>query len=146
MPPAQVLDGLAVEGAHRRPAGAAHSIAEIVAHLAFWQSWFVSRCNGVAEPMVQTAHAGWPAAPDGTWPDIHQRFLDGLHRAATLAGSAAALARPIAPPIEFPPLTQYTISDALVHIASHNAHHLGQVILLRQLSGFWPPPAGSWTW
>ena len=33
-----------------------------------------------------------------------------------------------------------------VLVATHNAHHLGQVILLRQLLGAWPPPAGSWTW
>jgi uncharacterized damage-inducible protein DinB len=52
----------------------------------------------------------------------------------------------VTPPIEFPPLTHYTIADALTHVATHNAHHLGQVILLRQLAGTWPPPAGSWTW
>jgi len=36
--------------------------------------------------------------------------------------------------------------DWFLHVATHNAHHLGQVILLRQLTGAWPPPAGSWTW
>jgi hypothetical protein len=35
---------------------------------------------------------------------------------------------------------------ALVHVANHNAHHLGQIVLLRQLMGRWPPPSGSWTW
>ncbi len=56
------------------------------------------------------------------------------------------LAAPIAPPIEFPPLANFTIRDALVHMASHNAHHLGQVIILRQIMGLWPPPSGSYTW
>jgi hypothetical protein len=28
----------------------------------------------------------------------------------------------------------------------HNAHHLGQIILLRQLFGAWPPPSGRFTW
>jgi hypothetical protein len=31
-------------------------------------------------------------------------------------------------------------------MATHTAHHLGQIIVLRQLLGAWPPPAGSWTW
>ncbi len=52
----------------------------------------------------------------------------------------------ITPPIEFGPLASYTVRDALVHVAQHNSHHLGQVILLRQLMALWPPPSGSWTW
>jgi uncharacterized damage-inducible protein DinB len=52
----------------------------------------------------------------------------------------------VSPPIEFPPLASYSIGDVLVHVATHNSHHLGQVIVLRQLMGKWPPPAGSWTW
>ena len=47
---------------------------------------------------------------------------------------------------EFAPLSHFTIRDALTHVAEHNAHHMGQVVLLRQLIGKWPPPDGSWTW
>ena len=43
-------------------------------------------------------------------------------------------------------LARYTVGDALAHLAQHNSHHLGQVILLRQLMTPWPPPTGSWTW
>ena len=50
------------------------------------------------------------------------------------------------PPIQFPPIAHFTRRDALVHIANHNAHHLGQVIVLRQMMGQWPPPSGGWTW
>jgi len=52
----------------------------------------------------------------------------------------------LTPAIEFPSLAHYSRRDVLVHVATHNAHHLGQVILLRQLLGVWPPPSGSWTW
>jgi len=71
--PDKALDGLDLPAAEAHLPGAPHSIAEIEAHMAFWQDWFL-------------------------------------------------------------------------HVATHNAHHLGQVILLRQLTGAWPPPAGSWTW
>ena len=36
--------------------------------------------------------------------------------------------------------------DALVHIAQHNSHHLGQVVSARQFLELWPPRAGGWTW
>ena len=43
--PARALEALSTEQAERRQ-GALHTIAEIVAHLAFWQDWFRSRCQG----------------------------------------------------------------------------------------------------
>ncbi len=146
LPSAKALDGLSDADAHVRPPGANHSIAEIVAHLSFWQEWFVDRCEGLAEPMAQTAAVGWPAAPGGTWLEILKRFREGLERAALLVDPPSRLEAAIAPPIEFPPLAEYTVRDALVHVANHNAHHLGQIVLLRQVMGLWPPPAGSWTW
>lgn len=74
--------------------------------------------------------------------DVHGRFVSGLDAAALDSVGD----RVIAPAIEFPPLAGYTVRDALVHIAQHNSHHLGQVILLRQIMGRWPPPSGAWTW
>jgi uncharacterized damage-inducible protein DinB len=146
IPPASALDRLTLEEAERRVPGANHSIAEIVAHMNFWMTWFCHRCEGVDAPMVTSAANGWPAVASGSWPEIHRQFLNILERAAALGDDPARLESPIAPPIEFPPLAQYTIRDALVHVANHNAHHLGQVIVLRQVMGLWPPPAGSWTW
>jgi uncharacterized damage-inducible protein DinB len=144
--PAPALEGLAPDLAERR-VGAAHSIAEIVAHAAFWQDWVSRRCEGVAEPMVPQAARGWPTVVPGSWPAIHQQFVDGLTRlAAWSEAQGDTLDAPLTPAIEFPPLAHYSRRDALVHVATHNAHHLGQVILLRQLLGAWPPPAGSWTW
>jgi uncharacterized damage-inducible protein DinB len=143
IPPERALEQLTAADAERRLAGAGHSIADIVAHMSFWQDWFCRRCDGVAEPIPAPAARGWPEVPSGSWPDVCARFVDGLERAAALSGRPE---RPIAPAIEFAPLASYTVRDALVHIAQHNSHHLGQVILLRQMMSLWPPPAGSWTW
>jgi uncharacterized damage-inducible protein DinB len=146
IPPARALEGLTPADAERRVSGASHSIAEIVAHLIFWQSWFTQRLEGVHEPMVQRAALGWPAVDPGSWSDLQARYLAGLERLASIGEDASRLDRRIDPAIEFPPLAQYTTRDALVHVAHHNAHHLGQIILLRQLTGTWPPPGGGWTW
>jgi len=145
-PPAHVLEDLSDAEAMRRVEGAPHSVAEIVAHMAFWQEWFLSRARGVAAPMVAPAAAGWPAAPSGSWGETRERFLSGAREAVSLGSRAEAAARRLSPAIEFPPLAHYTVNDALTHVAIHNAHHLGQVVVLRQLLGRWPPPSGSWTW
>ena len=43
-------------------------------------------------------------------------------------------------------VAHYTVADAIHHVAQHNAHHLGQVVLMRQLMGEWPPPSGGSNW
>jgi uncharacterized damage-inducible protein DinB len=143
IPPVSALEQLETADAERRFDGAPHSIAETVAHMAFWQEWFVERCNGVANPLPAPAARGWPAVDGGSWPAVHARFVRGLETAAALdfAGD-----RPLVPAIEFPPMADYTVRHALVHVAQHNSHHLGQIVLLRQLMGLWPPPSGAWTW
>jgi uncharacterized damage-inducible protein DinB len=146
MPPARAIEGLSSEDAERRHGGASHSVAEIVAHLAFWQEWFIRRCQSMADPMPASAATGWPAVAHGSWPAVRGQFLDGLHRAVELGASTSTLDRPIEPAIEFPPLAGYTVRDALTHMANHNSHHLGQIITLRQMMGAWPPPSGSYTW
>ena len=50
------------------------------------------------------------------------------------------------PAFEFPLLAGYTARDVWEHVGQHNAHHMGQVVILRQFLGLWPPPAGSYTW
>jgi len=142
--PDKTLEGLDQTSAETRLSGAPHSIAEIVAHMAFWQNWFYARCTGSAVPIVSSAAAGWPAVEQNSWSSIHSQFLERLEQLASL--SDGDVSRRVEPPIEFPPLANYTVGEALVHVANHNSHHLGQVILLRQLNGAWPPPAGSWTW
>jgi len=144
IPVLSALDGLTPHDADRRVVHVPHSIAEIVAHLAFWQEWFCRRCDGAAEPLPSSAALGWPAAAPGSWDTVRARFAAGLERAAALANGDTA--RSIRPPIEYPPLAAYTVRDAIEHMAAHNSHHLGQIVLLRQMLGAWPPPSGSYTW
>jgi uncharacterized damage-inducible protein DinB len=76
---------------------------------------------------------------------VRDRFNEGLELLVQLA-EEGNIDRAIEPAIEFPPLANYTVHDALVHAASHNSHHLGQIVTIRQIAGIWPPPNGSWTW
>ena len=143
--PRLVLDGLTPDLADRRVPGAPHTIAEIVAHMAFWQDWFRGRCDGTAGPMPASAALGWvapeagPGTPSGpasstAWIAWSRSARRPITAGASIRRSSSRRSR------------QYTVGDVLVHVGAHNAHHLGQVVLLRQLLGAWPPPAGSWTW
>jgi uncharacterized damage-inducible protein DinB len=77
---------------------------------------------------------------------LHQQFLQGLERALKLVLEESSHVRRVDPAIEHPPFANYTIADAVEHVAIHNAHHMGQIVTLRQIMGVWPPPEGSWTW
>jgi uncharacterized damage-inducible protein DinB len=144
IPPPRAIEALDPSDASRRLPNTPHSILEIVAHLNFWLEWFSARCESREVPMVSTAAEGWPSS--SAWPEVSTRFVDGLERLVQFAESETNVDRRLTPSIEFPPLSHYTVGDALVHVANHNAHHLGQVILLRQMMGKWPPPSGGWTW
>jgi uncharacterized damage-inducible protein DinB len=146
LPADATLAGLTTAEAAIRPENAEHSIAEIVAHMAFWQQWFLDRCDGLTVPAPPRAELGWPAVAGMSWDQVYERFDGGFKRAISLAEDEGRTAQPIAPALEFGHLAHYTVADALVHVALHNAHHLGQVITLRQMMGTWPPPAGRWTW
>jgi uncharacterized damage-inducible protein DinB len=146
MAPAAILNGLSSAEAATHVPRASHSIVEIVAHMEFWQSWFLQRCDGAGIPPPATASLGWPPAGAADWEPLRDRLLSGLERASALGADRTTAARRIAPAIEFPPLANYTVAEAVTHIGIHNAHHLGQIIVLRQMLGVWPPPDGSYTW
>lgn len=141
--PASLVAGLDPSLAARRVPGAPHTIAELVAHVDYWQQWFLAHCQGRSAPMPEHAAGGWPAADAEAWPALEARF--NVHR-ETLAEIAAGDLSAVVPGFAGTPLEGYTVADALAHAAIHQAHHLGQVVLLRQMLGAWPPPAGSWTW
>jgi uncharacterized damage-inducible protein DinB len=145
LPPARALERLDAKDAERRLAGAPHSIAEIVSHMTHWQEWFALRIEGKGDPPVARAAEGWSAVSPGSWNELNRRFLCGLERVAKL-GECEDDARRISPPLEFPIVAHYTVADAIHHVAQHNAHHLGQVVLMRQLMGEWPPPSGGSNW
>jgi hypothetical protein len=65
--PGVVLDGLTADQAHAKPHGLPHSIAEIVAHMCYWQEWF-NNCAVVGfTEIAEHAVDGWPAVPPDGW-------------------------------------------------------------------------------
>jgi len=139
-PFARALDGLSPEDAVRKPEGSPHSVAEVVAHMVFWQERFLQMVDGGEPTPVPTASVGWPSVTADDWPGLVARYLAGLERYRSIAQDAEELRRPLVPGRD------RTVGAAIASYYVHDAHHLGQVILLRRMIGAWPPPGGGDTW
>ena len=133
---ARFLEGMSALDAARRPAGAAHSVWELVLHMTAWTDEVRRRLAG-AEP--GTPEAGdWPAVgevSDVAWARARER-LTASH-AALLADAVRLsphdLARPVGE-VRDPALgTGVTLAGMLVGLAQHDAYHIGQLALIRRL-------------
>jgi hypothetical protein len=146
-PPSHVLEAIDENLAHRRVPGASHSIYEEVWHLAFWMDISLDWIAGTLTPYPAHASEGFPASTNESWPSVKERFLASLKKASTLAEDDALLGKPITCLSRAPgPDRVMAARDQIEGIASHNAYHLGRIVLLRQLLGAWPPPSGGDTW
>jgi uncharacterized damage-inducible protein DinB len=148
--PKAVLEAIDPKLVLAKHPGASHSIYEEVWHLAYWQQISLDWARGIETPVPTHASAGFPtgAQIDGEpWDRLRQRFLDGATDAAAITSDAAGLERDIrcpSPPGH--PIRTMTVREQLENLASHNAYHLGRVVLLRQMNGAWPPPSGGFSW
>ena len=137
------LDGMDWRLAGQRPAGAPHSVFQIVAHMVYWQDVFIQRLTGAHAPTPARAADGWPGgaepATEGEWLAAVGRFDAGLATVQSLV-SVATLDEPL------PNWNHRTRGEAIAGTASHNSYHLGQIVLLRRMLGAWPPPTGGDTW
>jgi len=145
--PAAILDGLTDVQAHTKPDGLPYSIADVVAHMCFWQEWFnaclVSGFTGIPKHSVD----GWPAAPAGGWDALRERYIKSIDEAKQIAAESKPLADPLLPAdANVASLAHESRGSALLRGAMHNSHHLGQIITMRRLMRLWPPPGGTITW
>jgi uncharacterized damage-inducible protein DinB len=138
----QALDGLSAEQAQQRPAGLPHSVADLVAHVQFWQHYLLSVFRGEDPEWVEHADQGWPGmeevhGADG-WEVLKIRFFRDMDSLANYAQDEAFMHQQ-------DPTGRFRIVP-LTNFAGHSLYHLGQVVTVRQLIGAWPPPAGGDTW
>lgn len=134
------LDGLDWRVAGARPESVPHSIFQVLNHVVYWQEWVVKWLDGQKPPIPGHAAGSWPGSAGPTdrqdWERSRKRFNTGLQdlhrrsRESDLFSKGGRKSR----------------LEMLQTIASHNSYHLGQIVLIRQVLGAWPPPAGGLTW
>ena len=140
--------GVPLDVAGRRVPGFSHSIFGLVWHTAYWMDYELARMEGKAPPYPPHAEDSWPgqAAPSDAreWADTVNRFRAGIAALDALAAGPEA-ERKVA--LTSPTTNQGdTVKDIVWQTLVHNSYHLGQVVLLRQALGAWPPPTGTDSW
>lgn len=132
MEPSRILAGLSGAEATRRLPGSPHTIAELLAHLLFWQDRRLAFARGEDPAWEEVERSDWRNVQPEEWDGLRQRFLDGFAPFAACAADQGAMAE------NLPYGRNFGLS--LASQTLHNAYHLGQIVLLRQLLGAWPPP------
>ena len=137
----------AFEGLNWRKSGievpnSPHTIWQLLKHMNYWQDRFISRIEGMKVLPAKTSDDGWkfdPCPPDeGTYQRELGKLLTGISYIAHLLKKTNNLR---SNKRDYP--NGFAVIQAM---ASHLSYHLGEVVLLRRLSGAWPPPSGGYTW
>jgi uncharacterized damage-inducible protein DinB len=117
----------------------------------YWMEYELKRIAGHPDPYPEHAVLSWPSASEefdaNEWRDEVARFgelLDGLASYAVL--SPEDRNRPIASNHDSEAQHASSLEAVLWQTLVHNSYHLGQVVMLRQALGAWPPASGSDTW
>ena len=134
------FEGLDWELTGRRVDGVPHSVLQLVNHMAYWQEWVLKWLDGEEPPTPEHASGSWPGNESPRtmeeWEHAVGRFGKGLSELHRQTGQADLMSE----------RGEKSRLEVLHAIASHNSYHLGQVVLLRQMLGSWPPPSGGLTW
>jgi uncharacterized damage-inducible protein DinB len=151
-PPSNILEGLTDDLVHRELPNVPHTIYAELWHITFWQQITLDWIAGIKTPYPNQPSDGFPQKPESainqeSWEQLRQRFLHGAEQAAAASENSALLDQLIhCPSRPGNPIRIMSIRDQLISLATHNAYHLGRIVLLRQLLQAWPPASGGFTW
>lgn len=136
----QALEGLDAQRASWKQPGIDHSIWEIVRHLNFYNHAYLERFQGRAfEYGIEDNAESFVVQPadwsDENWRRERTRLDEILSTLRSLAQAATndRFDEPVS-------ATRHDVWATLfAHLNLHNAHHGGQVVLIRKLQGSWKP-------
>jgi hypothetical protein len=124
-----VLDNISAEEAAARPIPSAHTIWEIVMHMAFWENVAAQRLAGLRSGLVEELNfPPMPAATEENW----RKTLDQLRDSNRVVRQA--LAKLDANKLdELTAAGKRTFYGEARGILEHHVYHLGQVVLLKKM-------------
>jgi uncharacterized damage-inducible protein DinB len=126
-----ILQGVTAKQAAKKPPGVAHSIWELVAHIAQWEGVTAKRLQGEPIEYEIDSEGDWPPVTDFSEESWQQALslLDKNHRKlreAIVEGGDAKLQ-------EKAPNRDYTHYLALHGIIHHQVYHAGQIAMLKRM-------------
>jgi hypothetical protein len=91
LPPGRLLGDLTEAQALAALPGSAYSIAQIVAHMHYWQDRNIARARGAKPPRPEHLDDTFPVPQVGEWEALRTAFLGGLDVCAQVAAEKAGL-------------------------------------------------------
>jgi uncharacterized damage-inducible protein DinB len=125
----EVLEGITAEQAARKPIPEAHSIWELVLHMATWKDVVTRRMGGekITEVPPEEDFPAVRATDERSWKQALER-LEAAHQRLV-----AALAAIRDDQLDDPPPNGPTARYRLLHgIVQHDLYHAGQIAVLRK--------------
>ena len=124
----ELVEEIHVDHAAAKPIAHAHSIWEIVLHIAAWQDAVLRRLNGEAVDL--DGDQDWPPVNDnseGAWDEAIERLKTGHKK---LAQKIAALTD--ADLLNKVPGRDHTVYMTVHGLIQHNLYHAGQIAILKK--------------
>jgi len=131
VPASQAVAGLTFEQALWKPEKGDHSVASLVHHLAFWNKRALIQLQG-GKPEAFSGNneeTFQPPKDKAAWEALVKEMNDGMadwEKAVQGADDAKLLAW----------------ASTIGHVATHNAYHTGQILVIRKLQGTWDAAKG----
>ena len=133
------IAGVTGEQAEWKPEGADNSIREIINHLNYYNNAYLQRFKGIDyEYKVADNDETFDKGEAKSWEAEAARFDSIMNEWRSLLEKAdESKLDELAPPKNESPW-----SELIALINTHNAHHGGQIVLLRKLQGSWDSGKG----
>jgi uncharacterized damage-inducible protein DinB len=133
------IAGLTADQAEWKPAGADNSIREIINHLNYYNNAYLRRFKGIDyEYKIADNDESFDKGEAPTWEAEAERFDAIMSELRDLLSQAdKSKLKELAPPSN-----KVKWRQMIANINAHNAHHGGQIVLLRKLQGSWNPNKG----
>ena len=134
------IRNLTAEQAAWKPDSADNSIWEILSHLSFYNFAYLERFKGVdyVYPVTDNAETFSGGVTDDAWAAEVARFDATMNEFRELIETADET--------KFEQTVSTTRTDTwadlIAHVNTHNAHHGGQIVLVRKLQGSWDASKG----
>jgi len=124
------LQGLTVEQANWKPNDSSHSIAQLAAHLLFWNKNQLDKFKGNKEDAFDgNNEKTFATLTADEWQSTVKQLDDVLTDWEKIVATTEEA-------------TLVKWYDAVSHISTHNAYHTGQILYVRKLQGSWNPDKG----
>jgi uncharacterized damage-inducible protein DinB len=130
VPAKQAVEGVTAAQATWKPQGGDHSIGQLANHLLFWNSQNLAKFKKTAPAKFDGNNdETFNAFDQAKWDEVRKRLDEVLTELEKLVTAADDK-------------TLQAWAPTLGRIATHNAYHTGQILVLRKMQGAWDASKG----